>query len=141
MPLTAADAAILAAEPYNVCAVVNMCAEWPGPQKAYAKLGIVQCRLPFQDTSAPSAEALRRGAAFVRAQLEAQPGKRVFIHCKGGIARASAMSLAHYVLNRGHDVDDAIEEIKRKRPIVMRDAAKYASVLELTRDAARPPPQ
>jgi len=130
----AADVAEMAAPPYDVCAVVNMCAEWPGPVRAYSERGIAQCRLPFQDTTAPDEAALREGAAFIAEQLEKNPGKRVYVHCKGGIARASTMSLAHYVLNRHEDPTEAVEKLKAKRSVVLRTAAGYKSVRAISRD-------
>ena len=127
----AADVPALAAAPYNVGAVVNMCREWPGPARAYAAHGIAQLRLPTQDTSAPSAADLRVGAAFIREQLEARPGKRVYVHCKGGIGRASTMTLAHCVVNRREQPEEAIDRVKARRPIVMRGVCDYASIREL----------
>ena len=129
----AADVATLAAPPYDVCAVVNMCAEWPGPTATYDAHGIAQCRLPFQDTTAPSEDALRVGAKFIADQLQRHPGKRVYVHCKGGIARASTMALAHYILNKGQKADDAVELLKARRHVVMRNAADYSSVRALER--------
>ena len=131
----ACDVAELAAPPYNVGAVVNMCSEWGGPLEAYEKHGIQQLRLPFQDTTAPHETALRRGAAFMRERLENMPpGKRVYVHCKGGIARASTMSLAHYIINRGEDPYEAVEKLKAKRSVVLRSAAEYAGVRAIARD-------
>lgn len=129
----AADVPVLAAPPYDVCAVVNLCAEWPGPTAAYAAAGITQLRLPHQDTTAPTEASLRAGAAFIRDQLAAHPGKRVYVHCKGGIARATSMSLAHYILNRNETAANAVDKLKKRRHVVMRNAAKYAAVRALER--------
>ena len=125
------DVATLAAPPYNVGAVVNMCQEWPGPAEAYARHGIAQLRLPCVDTCAPPVDKLRAGAAFIAAQRAAHPGKRVYVHCKGGIARASTMSLAHCVVNRGEDPHAAVERLKARRPIVLRAVAEYPAIVEL----------
>jgi len=130
------DVATMAAAPYNVGAVVNMCVEWPGPQAEYAKHGIVQCRLPHVDTCAPREAALREGAAFI-AEFRAQnPGKRVFVHCKGGIARASTMTLAHAILNRGEDPHVAIKEMQRNRHVVMETVVEYESIASIVRSVA-----
>ena len=52
----------------------------------------------------------------------------------GGIARASTMSLAHYVLNRHEDPTEAVEKLKAKRSVVLRTAAGYKSVRAISRD-------
>jgi len=127
----AEDAAILAAPPYDVCAVINMCAEWRGPAAAYAEAGITQLHLLHQDTTAPTEASLRAGAAFAKEQLAANPGKRVYVHCKGGIARATSMSLAHFVLNKNETAAAAVDKLKAKRHVVMKNAAKYAAVRAL----------
>lgn len=125
------DAATLAQEPYNVCAVVNMCREWPGPQGAYKAHNITQLRLQTQDTCMPSEANLRKGAKFIAEQLERNPGKRVYVHCKGGIARASTMSLAHYILNRSCDPITKIAQMKADRFVVMTEVAQYRTVQAL----------
>lgn len=125
----ALDVEILA-QYYNVCAVVNMCVEWRGPKTAYEKHGITQCCLPTQDTCIPSVVDLKKGAAFIKEQLAANPGKRVFIHCKGGIGRASTMTLAHYIINNGDDPRKAMDRIKRQR-YVARDVTNYAAIREI----------
>jgi atypical dual specificity phosphatase len=131
----ACDVEELANEPYNVGAVVNMCSEWDGPLQAYERYGIQQLRLPFQDTTAPHETALRRGAAFMKERLENMPaGKRIYVHCKGGIARASTMSLAHYIINRGEDPYEAVDKLKAKRSVVLRSAAEYEGVRAIARD-------
>jgi hypothetical protein len=123
------DVRTLTAPPYDVVAVVNMTAEWPGP--GWAAAGVTQLRLPTQDTCMPSEADLRAGAAFVAEALAANPGKRVYIHCKGGIGRAATMSLAHYVLNHAADPTDAVKMLKAKRPIIAEGVAEYPSVQAL----------
>ena len=131
------DAATLAAPPFNVVAVVNMCREWPGPQTAYERVGITQLRLPHQDTLAPKYAALMRGCAFIRQQLDLNPGKRVYVHCKGGIARASTMTLSHYIVNRKcTNAEAKIEEMKAMRPMVMRSVTKYGAIRRLMAERA-----
>jgi atypical dual specificity phosphatase len=125
------DVKTLKDSPYNVCAVINMCYEYSGPTKEYAKHGIEQLRLPHVDTCAPSVESLVLGAAFVKRKLAENPGKRVYIHCKGGIARASTMSLAHYLLNEGLDPKKHVDVIRAKRYVVMREVCEYNCLQEL----------
>mmetsp|Transcript_61139 Transcript_61139/g.167571 ORF Transcript_61139/g.167571 Transcript_61139/m.167571 type:complete len:324 (+) Transcript_61139:106-1077(+) len=126
------DVATMANE-YNVGAVVNMCREWPGPTAQYAAHGIVQLHLPHQDTTSPFYDPLMAGCKFMKDFL-ADPknkGKRVYVHCKGGIARASTMTLSHYIVNRGKEAGAAVEMMVEKRPVVMRKVAKYPVILRI----------
>ena len=70
--------------------------------------------LPTMDHSAPSADAIHVGAAFVSAAVDA--GKRVLIHCHAGKGRSALLCAATLVL-RGMSVDDAWALVKRQRPI------------------------
>ena len=77
---------------------------------------------------------MRLGAAFVKKMLAENPGKRVFIHCKGGIGRASTMSLAHYIVNEGKDPVTQIEWIRGKRSVAMREICEYECLRTLWRE-------
>jgi protein-tyrosine phosphatase len=67
----------------------------------------------------PSLEGQGKEPVEIIAEFRAQnPGKRVFVHCKGGIARASTMTLAHAILNRGEDPHVAIKEMQRNRHVL-----------------------
>ena len=79
---------------------------------------------------------LRLGAAFVAEQLKAHPGKRVFIHCKGGIGRAATMAVAHLVLNKGAAPEEAARTLKAARSVVAASVAKYPSVQALRQRGA-----
>ena len=59
------------------------------------------------------------------------PGKRVYVHCKGGIARASTMSLAYYVRNEGIPASEAIAMMRKKRYIVMGGVKSYPAIVRL----------
>ena len=61
-------------------------------------------------------------------------GKRIYVHCKGGIARASTMSLAHYIINRGEDPHEAVDKLKAKRSVVLRSARDGERVRAIARD-------
>ena len=116
----------------GVTLVVNMCLEYPGPTREYEKHGIEQLRLPFVDTESVSASGLIKGAAKIKQHLSDRPDGKIFIHCKGGIARASTMTLAHYVLNeRDTDVDGRVRWMKAKRGVVFEGVKGFGVVKEL----------
>ncbi len=56
----------------------------PGPLTHYEKHGVRHLHLPTVDTAAPTLKQVHRGVAFIEDFLESNPGRRVFIHCKGG---------------------------------------------------------
>eukprot|EP00592_Proboscia_alata_P021174 CAMPEP_0194406726 /NCGR_PEP_ID=MMETSP0176-20130528/4830_1 /TAXON_ID=216777 /ORGANISM="Proboscia alata, Strain PI-D3" /LENGTH=342 /DNA_ID=CAMNT_0039206017 /DNA_START=46 /DNA_END=1071 /DNA_ORIENTATION=- len=125
------DIATLAAEPYNVGLIVNMCREYLGATVQMKKHNIVQCHLPHQDTTAPSYESLVRGCACIQQFKKDHPTKRVYIHCKGGIARASTMTLAHYVCNEDQDPLVAVQTMNAKRPVVFTGVRDFPAILKL----------
>ena len=125
------DIAVLAAEPYNVGLIINMCREYGGAKDEMKRCGIVQCYLPHQDTTAPSYESLVKGCAHIKQFKKHNPEKRVYVHCKGGIARASTMSLAHYVCNEDQDPSVAIRAMKTKRPVVFAGVKDFPAIIKL----------
>jgi len=120
---------------HDVAGVVNMCAEWAGPQTEYARFGIKQIQLPTVDTSSPSLKALVMGVQFINQTLAAAPGKRIFIHCKAGMGRAATMALSWYI-SQGLAPDTAMDLLETSRPIVQRKVLDYPAVKELQRIVA-----
>ena len=64
----------------GVTGVVNLCAEFRGPETAYRRLAIEHLRLPTSDHVEPAAEVLDAAVAFIRKHERA--GGRVYVHCK-----------------------------------------------------------
>lgn len=73
------------------------------------------CHLPTVDDDAPSVEHLERGVAFVQEQIAA--GRKVYIHCAGGVGRAPTLAAA-YLISTGRTLDEAIATIRRARPFI-----------------------
>jgi histidinol-phosphate aminotransferase len=67
---------------------------------------------------------------FIREQL--QSGQRVLVHCAEGISRSCAIGAA-YLYECGMSLDEALELIRSKRPIV----APAPSLLQAVRDFYR----
>ena len=128
------DIAVLAAEPYNVGLIVNMCREYGGATDAMRACGIVQCHLPHQDTTPPSYESLVKGCDRIRQFRKETKNKRVYVHCKGGIARASTMMLAHYVRNENCDPSVAIRSMKAKRSVIFEGVKDFPAIIQLNEE-------
>ena len=84
----------------------------------------------------PSYDSIKNGVEFIADQLEKRPDKRIYIHCKGGIARASTMALAHFIWNKGMDPELAINDMHRKRHVVLLDVKDYTCIKRLIADGS-----
>merc|ERR1712187_363947 len=117
---------------HGIVAVLNMTAEWPGPENEYSALQppIQQLRLYVTDGFPPSAAKLNEGITWMEEILKEQPGKRIFIHCKGGMGRAATMALAWF-LSKGLDRDDAMKKLKDKRWVGAEMVKNYSSIKEI----------
>ena len=145
---------------HNVKFVVNMQAEWSGPQASYRQAGIKQLvrpsltpftrsafisvqqnlNIPWQwlptlDMSCPSKEDLHKGVAFIRQSLEQTKaeGGRVLIHCKGGRGRATTMAVAYFAAT-GEDPNTSFERIKAVRPVAEPKVLSYLPLLEFVKE-------
>ena len=67
---------------------------------------------------------------FIQAFLRQHPGKRVLIHCKGGIGRAATMAVAWY-MSEGLSAQQALERLQQRRPIVSRRVLGYSVISAL----------
>jgi hypothetical protein len=113
----------------GVKGVVNMCAEWSGPQRAYERAGITQLRLQTTDYSAPELEACRATVDFVRTIKLQHPDGRVFIHCKCGMGRSATVAAA-YLLSTKTDIrlPAVVDLLRAKRQEVAQDIMKGAGL-------------
>jgi protein-tyrosine phosphatase len=72
---------------------------------------------PTDDDFTPKEpELFQRGVEFALQALEQEDAK-VFIHCAAGIHRAAMMSLA-LLCSQGWELDDAMQTIVSRRPVV-----------------------
>lgn len=102
-----------ALERAGISAGVNLRAEFD--DAAHGLALVEYCHLPTVDDDALTPEDLARGVAFVREQIEA--GRKVYIHCAGGVGRAPTLAAA-YLIATGMTRDDAIATIRRARPFI-----------------------
>ncbi|MBM4088679.1 MAG: phosphatase [Planctomycetes bacterium] len=98
----------------GVGAVVNTCAEYAGPARAYARFGIVQLRIPTVDFTAPALADVEKAVAFVREQRGL--GRSVYVHCKAGRARSGTVVLCYLIAAKGLSPQQAQQLILRRRP-------------------------
>ena len=91
--------------------------------------------IPTEDDHAPSINQLQQGVEFIQHAVD--EGGSVYIHCGGGVGRAPTMAAAYFI-SRGIDLDDAIELIKRSRPIVHLTSDQVEQLTRYQRDRGNP---
>ncbi len=71
--------------------------------------------LPTKDHKAPNFKQLLIGANFIKQLVDNKI--KVYIHCEHGHARAPTLVASYFILE-GKNVSDALNFIKKKRPII-----------------------
>jgi atypical dual specificity phosphatase len=117
----------------NCGAVVNMCRESEGPISEYNRLGIIQHRAPTADLCPPSLQSLITACEFMKEFRRNFPSKRIFVHCKGGRARAATMALCFLLSEdtcQGFDQYKVLEMLQSKRKVITSAILKYEVIEE-----------
>lgn len=83
------------------------------PKEPFDEAKIAYLHLPVPDMTAPTPSQIDDFIAFARANIESN--KAVAAHCLGGTGRTGTM-LACYLVSKGMEPDQAIMEVRRKRP-------------------------
>jgi len=94
----------------GVTHVLDMTAEFDAPAAFRALPGYKN--IAVSDLTAPTAEQMREAVEFIES---AQTEGIVFVHCKAGYSRTAAAAGA-WLVQRGHNVDEAIARLKAARP-------------------------
>ena len=111
---TAANMAKVAAA--GVTHIIDMQVEFDDTPLA-EPFGIEVLWNPTDDDFTPKEpELFQRGVEFALEALE-QDDTRVFIHCAAGVHRAAMMTLA-VLCSQGWELDDAMQTITSRRPVV-----------------------
>jgi protein-tyrosine phosphatase len=71
--------------------------------------------LPVKDHTAPSQKQLILGVNFIENLIKNKI--KVYVHCQRGHGRAPTL-VAAYLISKGKTVEQAVESIKKKRPVV-----------------------
>jgi len=71
--------------------------------------------LPVKDHTAPSQKQLRAGVAFIENLIKNKV--KIYIHCQRGHGRAPTL-VAAYLISKGKTIKQAIDFIKKKRPVI-----------------------
>mmetsp|Transcript_9921 Transcript_9921/g.21209 ORF Transcript_9921/g.21209 Transcript_9921/m.21209 type:complete len:303 (-) Transcript_9921:60-968(-) len=115
----------------GVTHVLNMVAEWGGPQRAYAAAGIVQKRIRVIDFTPPTLQDIEEGVAFVKEVMDA--GGSVYVHCKAGRGRAASICMGFLIQHRGMSPLEAQEFLTARRPHVLQVLHRRPVIHEFAR--------
>lgn len=98
----------------NVKGVINMCEEYKGPLKQYAKLGIEQLHLPTTDHFEPTFEDMKSAVEFIN-EFKAS-NEKVYVHCRAGHGRSAAIALAWWMSEHDGDslTEDDVEQLNKE---------------------------
>ena len=93
-------------------AIVSL-TEYPLSEMLIEEFGFTVKHIPVRDFQAPTLEQIEDFVAF--AKNARSEGKKLVVHCDAGIGRTGTI-LACYLVSKGRNATDAIEEVRTKRP-------------------------
>ena len=99
--------------------------------------GMRWLHLPIPDVSTPAAEWERRWKeerGWIHSELDA--GRRVLVHCKGGLGRAGLVA-ARILIERGEQPSAALAAVRAARPGAIETVAQEQYLLRLHRGECR----
>jgi atypical dual specificity phosphatase len=90
-----------------------------------ARHGLIEVHVPVRDFAAPSLEQITQGVTAIEQAVAA--GKRIAVHCGGGLGRTGTL-LACYLVRHGQRPVDAITQVRQARPGSVETRAQVAVV-------------
>ncbi|MBT3880597.1 MAG: hypothetical protein HON76_02465 [Candidatus Scalindua sp.] len=90
------------------------------------EFGFTVKHIPIRDFEAPTLEQIEDFVTF--AKKVRSEGKKLVVHCEAGIGRTGTI-LACYLVSKGYNAADAVEEVRTKRPGSLETSEQEDAVL------------
>jgi len=94
--------------------------------------GTEYIHLPTPDLRAPDADKITRATDFVQENIKA--GRPVMVHCAAGLGRAGTILACYLIRYKGYTSQDAISEIRQRRPGSIQSAEQEDAVMRYRTD-------
>ncbi|ASJ00433.1 protein-tyrosine phosphatase family protein [Thermococcus gorgonarius] len=88
--------------------------ELPYSLEEWEKRGVEVLHSPIPDFTAPSLEQLLEILRWIDARVH--EGKRVLIHCMGGLGRSGTVAVAWLIYSKGLPLREALRRVRSLRP-------------------------
>ncbi|KAI7858086.1 protein-tyrosine phosphatase-like protein [Circinella umbellata] len=112
----------------RVCAVVNLCAEFPGYKNLYDELCIKQTLLPTSDFTIPNLDYIEQGVEDILDTIEQHKEGTVYLHCKAGRGRSAVIAICYLLRMYLLRPSEAQDILLRCRPQVDKDLSQTDEV-------------
>ncbi|NJE04887.1 protein tyrosine phosphatase [Thermococcus sp. M36] len=105
--------------------------EPPYPLEEWRKRGVEVLHSPIEDFTAPSVEQLLEILRWIEARVG--EGKKVLIHCLGGLGRSGTVATAWLMYSKGLPLREALRRIRSVRPGAVETYEQIEVLKELER--------
>ncbi|WP_048152088.1 protein-tyrosine phosphatase family protein [Palaeococcus ferrophilus] len=99
---------------FNAVVVLLEEDEFPYPLEEWEERGVDVLHSPIPDFTAPSIEQLLEILRWIDERTG--EGKRVLIHCWGGLGRSGTVATAWLMYSQRLSLREALREVRKKRP-------------------------
>lgn len=99
---------------FNAVVVLVEEHELPYPLEEWEEREVEVLQSPIPDFTAPSIEQLLEILRWIEERVK--EGKKVLIHCMGGLGRSGTVATAWLMYSKGFSLREALMEVRKKRP-------------------------
>ncbi|ASJ13617.1 protein-tyrosine phosphatase family protein [Thermococcus radiotolerans] len=120
-----------AAETFDAVVVLVEEFELPYSLSEWQKRGVEVLHSPIRDFSAPALDQLLKILRWIEARVA--EGKKVLIHCMGGLGRSGTVAVAWVMYSKGLPLREALRRVRRVRPGAVEVEEQMGVLKELER--------